>query len=528
MRVVRGREMQRLDRRAIEGYRIPGLLLMEHAGQCVAQEIQRRYRVGPETRVAVVAGKGNNGGDGFVVARALYRKGVPVEVFLLASPREVGGDARVNLEILQRLGVPVQRVTGSSLPRIRRRLNQAHVRVDAIFGTGLSTPVRGLHALVVEAMNRSPGRPTVAVDMPTGIHADTGEVLGCAVRAAVTVTMGLPKLGLFLPPGMEYAGTVTVADIGFPKELVHGPGRIQLLEAKPLASWIPPRPLNSHKGTYGRVLVVGGSAGKTGAAALASEAALRVGAGLVTLALPKSLNPAMETKLTEVMTLPLPETPEQSLALDAEEPLLKAAQQADLVALGPGLSTHPETVALVRRLMGRLRQAVVLDADGLNALAGSVRVLAQGPGPTVVTPHPGEMGRLAGMSAARVQQDRLGVASAFARRHKVWVVLKGARTLVADPDGSVAINVTGNPGMATGGTGDVLTGVLAGLMAQGIPAGRATRLGVYLHGLAGDLAAESLGEEGALAGDLLSALPAALRRLREGNAPPPVEQVGWG
>jgi NAD(P)H-hydrate epimerase len=359
------------------------------------------------------------------------------------------------------------------------------------------------------------GRPVVALDLPSGLGSDDGILRGPCVRATLTVTFGLPKRSLLLYPAAAAAGEVVVADIGMPAPLLREPAiAVEVLEPADMAAALPPRDPDAHKGTYGHVLVVAGSAGKTGAAALCSLAALRVGAGLVTLALPESLHDAMAAKLTEVMTAPLPETDERTLSRAALERLLPLLEGKAVVALGPGLSTHPSTAALVWDLMAASRVPLVVDADGINALGHRLEALGKITAPLVLTPHPGELSRLLTVATQEVQDQRIPIVQKVAQTYNLTLVLKGARTLIASAKGQVAINPTGNPGMATAGSGDVLTGVLAGLIAQGGDLDLKVRAGVYLHGLAGDLAADALTEEAMLAGDLLERLPDAIRRIK--------------
>jgi NAD(P)H-hydrate epimerase len=359
----------------------------------------------------------------------------------------------------------------------------------------------------------------VAVDIPSGLGADCAEAAGPAVRATLTVTFAAPKRSLILFPAAAHAGRVRVVDIGIPRTLVVGGAMgVGLLETADVQGAFPARDPAAHKGSFGHVLVVAGSVGKTGAAALAALGAQRIGAGLVTLAAPASLNDILEVKLTEVMTVPVPETEARTVDLAALEPLLRLAEGKDAVAIGPGLGTHPATQALVRELVTRLRLPVVLDADGLNALAGATECLRDAAGPLVLTPHPGECARLLGVSVATLLAERIPVVQKTAVEWHLSLVLKMARTLVGDPAGGVAIVPTGNPGMATGGTGDILTGVIAGLIAQGVAPPLAARAGAYVHGLAGDLAAGRLGPEAMLAGDLLDALPEAIGQVKSGGS----------
>jgi NAD(P)H-hydrate epimerase len=513
--VVTAQQMQELDRLTSARYGIPSLLLMEHAGTEAVREMAAAFPDLARSRLVVLCGRGNNGGDGFVIARHLLDDGAQVETYLLASRDEVKGDARTNLEILEKLGAGPREIRDpAQLSALGERLATADVLVDALLGTGTRGPAQGLLAQAIELLNAA-GRPVVAVDIPSGLAADLAEVPGPAVRARLTVTFALPKRCLLLYPAAACAGSVRIVDIGIPSRLRRDAGlRLHLLEAQDAAAAFPVRDPAAHKGTFGHVLVIAGSMGKTGAATLCGLAAQRVGAGLVTVAVPRSLNDILEVKLTEVMTVPVPETEERTVALEALEPLRRLVEGKSAVALGPGLGTHPSTRQCVREFLATCQVPVVLDADGLNALAGEPDFLRRVAGPLVLTPHPGELSRLLGVPREEILGDRVTVAQDLATRLRVTLVLKLARTIVADATGGATINPTGNPGMASGGTGDVLTGLIAGLLGQGREPTLAARAGVYLHGLAGDLAARALGEEPLLASDLLERVPEAIRHLK--------------
>jgi NAD(P)H-hydrate epimerase len=540
MKVVTANEMRRIDQQTIEDIGIPGMVLMEHAGTAVVRAIQSHF---PNCkRIGIFVGKGNNGGDGLVIARQLSHIGQSVQIFLVSPPDRFIGDALTNLQIVQNLKLPIEHIfSETALEAMEGKIAACDLIVDAIFGTGLRRAVRGDIAAVIERINAIQ-RPVIAIDLPSGLAADTGLAEGACIHADYTVTIGLPKRGLLLYPGAELTGQLEVADIGFPERVINAQN-IRVNWTQPIAKtgashtevseWIPPRPRHSHKGTYGRVFVVAGSTGMTGAAALGCEAALRVGAGLVTLGIPKSLNPILEVKLSEVMTLPLPETPEGSLAFAAKSQILDFVERtSSILAIGPGLSQHPETVKLIHSLIRENRNPVVIDADGLNALSQG-EMTAESPratvkallssltAPAVLTPHPGEMARLIGSRPRELEQDRIGIAQQFApelsntSEQDITLVLKGAPTVIAGADGEVWLNSTGNPGMATAGMGDVLTGVIAGLIAQGVSSFNAAVLGVYLHGLAGDIVAQSLGMHGLMAGDVLNAIPKAIQACRD-------------
>ena len=521
MKVVTAAEMRQIDQDTIEGIGIPGIVLMETAGSAIVRAIERHYPTCQ--RIGIFAGKGNNGGDGIVIARQLAHAGRDVHLFLVSPPDSFTGEAHINLQIAKRLGLHIEEILTATgfhgTGTVPTTLASCELLIDAIFGTGLRGAVRDPIATVINTINRLP-IPILSVDLPSGLNADTGHPLGTCVRADRTVTIGLPKRGLLMHPGAELAGKLEVVDIGFPEQVVDAQDiKVNWTSATQAAQWMPPRPLSSHKGSYGRVLVVAGSIGMTGAAALASEAVLRAGAGLVTLATPRHLNPILEGLLPEVMTLPLPETDTGSLAVSATSTILEFAEKTkSILAIGPGLSQHPETVALIHQLIHENRKQgldlrMVIDADGLNALAHSKETISLLDSEAVLTPHPGEMARLTNTAVPTLEKDRIGTAQQFTSKYGVTLVFKGAPTVTSAPNGNLWVNSTGNPGMATGGMGDVLTGIIAGLMAQGISSESAAALGVYLHGLAGDIAAEALGMHGLIANDVLKAVPQAISSL---------------
>jgi len=521
VKIVTAEQMRELDRTAIEERGIAGLTLMENAGRAVAEAALRLTEEEAERPIVVVCGRGNNGGDGFVAARRLQEEGRRVRVYLAGRQDDVEGDAATSLRRLTESGVDVVEV--DDVRSVGRECASAGLVVDALLGTGLTGKVRGLPGELIETLNQC-GRPVLAVDVPSGLDADTGEPLGLAVRAVETVTMGLPKLGLFLYPGMDSAGRVTVADIGYPADLVNeSPSAGDLTDQEWVRMLLPRRKTSSHKGHFGRVLVIAGSAGMTGAACLCAEAAQRVGAGLVTVGCPASINDILEVKLTEAMTFPLPETYSRTLDTRALALILELAEEASVIAIGPGLSREPETAVLVRRLASRVEKPMVVDADGINALADAAMILEGDHAPAVLTPHPGEMGRLMGVATEQVQAHRARYAESAAKRFRSVVVLKGARSIVAERGRPLLVNPTGNPGMASGGTGDVLTGMVAGLLAQGLLPFEAAAAATYLHGLAGDLAADLVGEASLIAGDLLESLPIAIQQVEEGDA----SNSGW-
>lgn len=511
MKFCTAAEMRRLDEKTIFECGLPGVVLMENAGRGAAVLTREHFGDLAGRNVAIVCGRGNNGGDGYVMARIFHGWGAFVRIFLLSDPERVGGDARINLDVVLKMGLEIIEIREEShLDRFD--LTGVELAVDAILGTGLNSEVRGLYRGVIERLNQA-GMPIVAVDVPSGLDSDTGRILGVAVRADLTVTFGLPKAGLLLPPGENQAGRLEVVDIGIPPHVLAeaDPGKELLLEDN-LKGLLSPRARDGHKGHYGHVLVVAGSTGKTGAAVLTALAAARSGAGLTTLAVPAGLNSIVEEKVTEVMTEPLPESEPGFLAAEALDRVLELAEGKSVLALGPGLSTRPGAVALVTALVEKAELPLVIDADGLNALAGTPDILKKARREVILTPHPGEMSRLTGLSTAEIQADRLGAAGDFAQAHSVVLALKGYRTVVAAPDGRLFLNTTGGPHMASGGMGDVLTGIAAGLVSQGLSPLDAARLGVFVHGLAADQAAAAESQVGLLASDLTARLPRLWKR----------------
>lgn len=512
LKVVTGEQMQALDRRTITEAGIPSRALMERAGTGVATSVEHHFGPPKGQRVTILCGKGNNGGDGFVVARLLHRRHAKVQVVVLSALSELSKDAAAMYRQFVRTAGPSAVRQYGTTANLGSLLRESDLIVDALLGTGLSSDITGRLADAIQHMNLS-GRPIVAVDLPSGIHADTGRVLGRAVMATHTITFGLPKLGLYLNQGIDHAGRVTISDIGIPRSYLDAVDtHVFLMTRSFVQAAMPARKPSSHKGTFGHAGIVAGSVGKTGAAAMAAQAALRIGAGLVTVAVPSSMNDVLESKLLEVMTAPMPETKARTFSRSALDRLAAFVSARTAVAIGPGLSTHPETVELAQALIKQLARPSVLDADALNALAGRASLLTECKTPPILTPHPGEMARLEPDATAQsVNADRLGTATRFARERGVYVVLKGARTIIARPDGVLAICPTGNPGMATAGTGDVLTGMTVGLLAQGLPQWEAACVATYLHGEAGDLAAGAIGTAGMIARDVIDHIPSALR-----------------
>ncbi len=508
MKVLTASQMREVDRRTIE-LGIPGLILMENAGHRVVEFLLQRFGPLEHQRIVVVCGKGNNGGDGLVVARVLHVTQRPrsLHVVLGATDEELHGDAAANLRMLRACGCAVSREV---TPEMRR----ASLVVDAVLGTGLTGPAKGRAADLIREINTGfPDARTVAIDVPSGLPSDSGSVEGEYVHAHHTVTFTAPKICQVLSPACEANGELRVAQIGSPAELYQNDDSIYLHLSEPrlFARLFRPRVPESNKGMYGHVLVIAGARGKTGAAAMAGTAGLRAGAGLVTVASAESAITAIAAYTPEMMTEPLAETSAGSISMQAIDQLRETLERKTVVALGPGMGGQTETVELVRKLMEEVELPMVVDADGLNALAG---VALQVKAARVFTPHPGEMSRLTGKSIREVQADRIGIARGYAQQHGVYLVLKGNRSIIAFPDGRVYVNPSGSPALASGGTGDVLTGLIAGLLAQ-FPddIGDAVLAAVYLHGRAGELGAADLGEKTLMATDLFRYLPAAMREI---------------
>ena len=519
MRVVNGDQMREADRRTIQDLGVPSVVLMENAGRQVVSAMTAAFEGLAEARVAVMAGRGNNGGDGFVIARVLWQDGIDVQVYVLGAAADIRGDARLNLDILGRLGLEVIEVqTSQDWDLHRADVLRRDIVVDALFGTGLNAPLEGLAETIARDLNAS-AVPVVAVDLPSGLSADDPAPIGPVIEASLTVTFGAPKLPLMLPPGEDVAGSVVIADIGIPPSVIDGlPGpRIEGVLAVDLRPFIAARPRDAHKGHFGHALILAGSRGKTGAAHLGAVAALRSGAGLVTVGTPSSCLPTVASMGAEYMTAPLQELPDGTVSRAAVSAVLGGSH--DVIAAGPGLGTSADQESLVLELLARSTKPLVLDADALTVASAHPEALRGTPDrPVVITPHPGEMARLVGLPIPGVQRQRLTVARDVATSHHLYVILKGYRTLIATPEGVVYINPTGNPGMATGGSGDVLTGMVAGWLAQGLGVTAACLLAVYLHGAAGDLAAAGIGEVAMTAGDILAHLGAATRELTSGGA----------
>jgi ADP-dependent NAD(P)H-hydrate dehydratase / NAD(P)H-hydrate epimerase len=511
MWLVTPEQMQKLDRQTIQDAKIPGTTLMERAGTGVITHLLQHFGPVKGKKVVVFCGKGNNGGDGLVVARLLQDKGAHLKVILMAPHKELSKDAQTMYRRLIKKIKPSHILILPSQETLESLTHDVHILIDGLLGTGLSSSVRDPYSIAISAMNTSHAY-TVAIDIPSGLDSNTGAILGSAIQADLTVTLGYPKIGLYVGDAIDQVGHIEVVDIGIPNEYVQElKPQNHLLRPELVSPLVPRRPRSAHKGTFGHAGIVAGSPGKTGAPVLAALGALRSGTGLVTVATPQTVAPIVESKLLEIMTLALPDTSEHLLGLEACTTLVRFCQDKSAAGFGPGLGVSSSITELLSQLLPQLDVPCVLDADALNNLASHVDIFSRMKQPPILTPHPGEMARLlATTSSKSINEDRIEIARTFATTHRVILVLKGANTVIADPHGHIAICPTGNPGMASAGMGDVLTGVITGFLAQGLTAWNAARAGVYVHGRAGDLAALAMGEPGLIASDVISAIPHAL------------------
>ena len=512
MRLVTADEMRQADQMAMEEFGIPGMVLMENAGQAVVREAEKMLGTLEGKKAAIFCGGGNNGGDGLVVARHFYNQGCDVRLYFLNDPDVFRGDALANYQILNNMGVPsFQLSEGSRLNVARMALWSSDIAIDAIFGTGLRDDVRDVNLAVINMINES-NTPVISCDIPSGLSAVTGMPLGDAVKADVTVTFGYCKLGLALPAARPYVGRLVVADISLPRMVEDSlNSRRELIDGPFVQRWLPAREADSYKGDFGHVGVVAGSPAMPGAAILAARGALKVGAGRVTAALPSACRTSFTSQLPESMLLNTPDNEVGGIDMAGIEKI--KSFPANAWVIGPGMGRDQKTLDFIRELIPQLTVPAVLDADALFAVCGYLRLLKKAQTPLVITPHPGEMAKLLGVNVADVQSNRVTVAEGFARQTNVVVVLKGAGTVVATPEGRVFVNNSGNPGMATGGTGDVLAGMIAALLAQGIVPAAAAACAVWLHGTAGDIAVTRNGVAGLLVGDIVEAVPAALKSI---------------
>jgi ADP-dependent NAD(P)H-hydrate dehydratase / NAD(P)H-hydrate epimerase len=518
MKVLTADQMGYVDRTTIERG-VPGIELMRNAGSAVYEFIAETLGISRKAGIVVLAGRGNNGGDGFRVAELLVRNGFDTEVYLVGKKTDVSGDAAVCMKDAEAGGMKVTEITGENdIDRLSEKLMFVGIIVDALFGTGLKGEITGLSAAIIDSVNSSEAE-VIAVDIPSGVNASTGEKSVHTMQADYTITFGCLKVGHLGMPGRLACGDVNVVNIGFSPEVIDSVTPFaNTLSTAEAAQHIPCRAYNAHKGSTGHVFVIAGSVGMSGAAALVSRAAMLAGAGVVTVGCPRSLNDILEIKLTEVMTFPLPEVrKKRCLSMRALGLLRKSVQKADVVTVGPGLGTYYETKELVRRFISEYNGRIVLDADGINAFEGDMESLRSAPCEIVITPHAGELAKLTGISIGDIIADPFKASQKASEATGKIVLLKGSPTVISDPSGTTWINSTGNEGMATAGMGDVLTGTISGLAAQKLDLYNAAILGAYVHGLAGEIVSEKKGIHGVMAGDVLESLPDALLEILNEN-----------
>jgi len=508
MKICTVKDMKDLDQRAVAEYGISEQILMENAGEAVFFVLQTEIGI-ENLSFVIVCGTGNNGGDGLVVARKLHSNYAQVTIFIVGDPKKFKGAARVNYEIVSRLPIELHLI--SDITSLRQRLKTADCVVDAIFGTGLDRSVTGIYKNIIELINQNVAY-TVSVDIPSGVNGNTAQIMGCAVEADYTVTFGLPKIGNLLYPGYEYCGKLFVTHISFPPEMYRTTSS-SLMTNDPL--FLPPRRGDAHKGTCGKVLFIAGSAHYLGAPYFAAQSFLRAGGGLSFLATPDTVSSFIGTRGSEIVLVPLKSTPQGSISLENSDFLCEFADGVDMVVIGPGLSLHEETQKLVKELAGRINKPILLDGDGITAISADAGILKKRKNAVILTPHIGEMARLADKKVSDIEENRIEILREAAGNLNSMIALKGAHTLIGLKDGRVYFNLTGNPGMATAGSGDVLTGTVAALFGLGLGTEDALRMGVFVHGLAGDIAAQNIGQDGIIAGDIMDALPLAMRRFRD-------------
>jgi len=509
MRISTVEQMRNMDKNAIERYGIEDKLLMENAGNAVYFVILKHFGDVKNKNFVVFAGPGNNGGDSLVVSRKLYSNGANVKIYMMSAPEKYKGSAKMNYEIVKKIGIEIEQFMGDNA-MVRMAVEAADAVIDGILGTGLSRNVEGKYAEAINIINQA-AKLVFAVDIPSGIAGNTGKVMGLAVRANYTITFGLPKLGNILYPGYEYCGEIYVSHISFPPEN-YDKKEVKIEINTPLI--LPVRRRDGHKGTFGDALFIAGANKYYGAPFFSAMAFLKAGGGYVRLATAKSVVPFIGDEGREIVYYPLEETEAGSISYSSKEELLKIAEKVDFVVLGPGISLNESTQKLALDIMPKIEKPLLIDGDGLTALSGNITVLDERSYETVLTPHPGEMARLTKKTVAQVLDEPLKTAQTFAEEHNAIVVLKGAHTIIAMPNGMTYINMSGNSGMATAGSGDVLSGTIAAMYGLGLNARESARMGVFVHGLAGDLAAEERGEDGITARDIMNKLPAAVRAIR--------------
>lgn len=512
MRIATEKDIRIIDQMATEKYAMPSYLLMEGAGLALANVVKEH--LDGMKRVIVIVGMGNNGGDGIVCARHLHNAGFDVSVYLIGNIKKLSEDAVRHYEMLKPLEIVTESINDNSgIKKMGKRIRPGDLVVDCLFGIGIQREIEGVYQLVVEEINASNGY-VIACDIPSGIKADDAIVMGCAVKADETVAMCLPKIGNIMYPGAAYNGILKVADIGIPRELINEvPMTLSVISEDIIRNIIPKREKNTHKGSYGKAVLIAGTYGMTGAAILASTATLRSGVGLLRLIIPESLYTVITSSVPEAVIIPISETRRGVFAINQIEKIIKNCENADVVAIGPGCGQSSEISEVLRQLFTEVEIPIVIDADGLNTLSKNIDLINNATKDIVMTPHPGEMSRLTGLTIEQINMRPIEIAIEYAKKWHVTIVLKGAKTVVATKTGAAYVNHNGNPGMATAGSGDVLTGIITALIAQGVSPEKAAIAGVYLHGSAGDFMAEVKGEYGLIAGDIVEGLTKAFMKV---------------
>ncbi len=510
MKAATAEQMREIDKRTSTEIGIPSIVLMENAARAAAEVCAGELKGISEPKVVVFAGKGNNGGDGFAIARMLNDKEIDCKLVFLFDKDKLSGDAEINYNIAVNCGITII----TDIAEAADEAKNADIVVDALFGTGLSRPVEGIYADIIDVINKN-SKIIISVDIPSGVNSDDGRIMGTSVKADITVTFALPKIGMLLYPGASRCGDIHVVNISIqPSTIDEMNIKTSFLEEKDILNILPIRKKRSNKGTYGRLFVIAGSKDMTGAVALCCKSAFRAGAGLVYACTVQSGIHVIQQLVPEAVVMPLSEYNGKVRYECYEEDIEERIHAASAVAVGPGLGMSEDVSEFVKKLITEIDTPIVIDADGLNAIADDPSILLSLKHIPVITPHPGEMSRLTGLSVREILNDPVGLARDFAVKYNTIVVLKDARTVIAAPDGRIVINVTGNPSMATGGSGDVLTGVISSFIAQGIEPFEAAAAGAYIHGLSGDISMEKLGTYGVMAGDIAENVALAINRFR--------------
>ncbi|MCX7698614.1 MAG: NAD(P)H-hydrate dehydratase [Candidatus Goldbacteria bacterium] len=514
MYLVTASEMKEIDRQTIDKYGIPPSILMENAGINTVSAILNDFGSVAFKKIYVFCGDGNNGGDGFVIARHLKSAGAIVRIIFCGDEKKLSAESLINYEAAKNYGVEIFKISSfENIEPITDDIITSDIIVDALIGTGLKSEVKDLMAKIILFINNL-GKYTVAVDVPSGVDSDTGNVMGVAIYANLTVTFGLPKIGITIYPGLAHVGKLIVADINFPPSLLSIPRKNILVTSELIPPLLPFRPPNANKGHFGPILIIGGSKGMGGAVSLAAKAALKTGAGIVTVAVPETLHDSIKASSDEVIVAPLKETDDGFISDDNFKRIIELAEKAKVIVIGPGLGRKKETQQLVFKLLQEIDRPLIIDADGINAVSEDKKHLKNIKKDVIITPHLGEMSRLTGIAIEEIIKDKIKVIKEFIKEYKINVLLKDGRSIVGDVEGNIYINTTGNSGMATPGTGDVLSGIIAALAAHNLPLYQAAIVGNFIHGLSGDLLLNEMSEEGIIAGDIINKIPVAIKKLR--------------